>query len=114
MIAQTLASFYTSKVDDFDSLPPALEALTVLSKLSTFDDETAVEVYQACVCVQRRSILMRWSRVVENVNMKAYVQATRHLVYTLFDSLIATHRNGELRLSIENPYDLRLLCAKPD
>ncbi len=33
-------------------------------------------------------------RIVENVNMKAYVQATRHLVYVLFDSLIANHRNG--------------------
>ena len=35
-------------------------------------------------------------RVVEHVNMKAYVQATRHLVYVLFDSLIASHRNGKL------------------
>lgn len=32
--------------------------------------------------------------------MKAYVQATRHLVYVLFDSLLATHRNGELFVSV--------------
>jgi len=47
MIAQTLSRFYMSKLDDFDSLPPALEALTVLSRLPTFDDEAAVEVYHA-------------------------------------------------------------------
>ncbi|WWD04098.1 hypothetical protein V865_002163 [Kwoniella europaea PYCC6329] len=76
---QTLTNFYLSKLDDFDSLPPALGGLTVLSKLSTFDDDAAVEVYKG---------------VVENVNMKAYVQATRHLVYVLFDSLLATHRNA--------------------
>lgn len=35
-------------------------------------------------------------RVVDQINMKAYVQATRHLVYELFDSLLALHRSGEL------------------
>jgi DNA repair/transcription protein MET18/MMS19 len=39
---------------------------------------------------------MEGRSVVENVNMKAYVQATRHLVYVLFDSLIANHREGEI------------------
>ncbi|WRT69441.1 uncharacterized protein IL334_006427 [Kwoniella shivajii] len=76
---QTLTNFYLSKLDDFDSLPPALGGLTVLSKLSTFDDDAAVEVYKG---------------LVENVNMKSYMQATRHLVYVLFDSLLATHRNA--------------------
>ncbi|WWC65616.1 uncharacterized protein I303_108236 [Kwoniella dejecticola CBS 10117] len=76
---QTLIKFYLSKLDDFDSLPPALGGLTVLSKLSTFDDDAAIEVYKG---------------VVENVNMKAYIQATRHMVYVLFDSLLATHRSA--------------------
>ncbi|WWC93066.1 uncharacterized protein L201_008031 [Kwoniella dendrophila CBS 6074] len=76
---QTLTNFYISKLDDFDSLPPALGGLTVLSRLSTFDDDAAVEVYKG---------------IVENVNMKAYVQATRHMVYVLFDSLLAAHRNA--------------------
>ncbi|WVO13693.1 hypothetical protein L204_101314 [Cryptococcus depauperatus] len=75
----TLVQFYLSKLDDFDSLPPALNGLTVLSKLATFDDAMAVEVYQA---------------IVENINIKAYVQATRHLVYVLFDSLLTSHRNA--------------------
>ncbi|WVR08275.1 hypothetical protein IAU60_005322 [Kwoniella sp. DSM 27419] len=74
---QTLTNFYISKLDDFDSLPPALQGLTVLSKLPTFDDGAAVEVYQG---------------LVENVNMKSYAQAIRHSVYVLFDSLLATHR----------------------
>ncbi|WVF68679.1 hypothetical protein IAT40_003451 [Kwoniella sp. CBS 6097] len=76
---QTLTNFYLSKLDDFDSLPPALQGLTILSKLPTFDDTAAVDVYKG---------------IVENVNMKSYVQATRHLVYVLFDSLLATHRSG--------------------
>ncbi|KAK4683806.1 DNA repair/transcription protein MET18/MMS19, partial [Tremellales sp. Uapishka_1] len=77
--ARTLTTFYVSKLDDFDSLPPALTALTILSKLPTFDDDAAVDVYKG---------------VVENVNMKAYVQSTRHLVYVLFDSLLASHRKA--------------------
>ncbi|ODO00637.1 DNA repair/transcription protein MET18/MMS19 [Cryptococcus wingfieldii CBS 7118] len=72
-----LTSFYLSKLDDFDSLPPALSGLTVLSKLSTFDGSAAVDVYKG---------------IVENVNLKAYVQATRHMVYVLLDSLIGLHR----------------------
>lgn len=31
-------------------------------------------------------------RLCENVNMKAHVQAIRHLVYQVFDSLLALHR----------------------
>ncbi|WVQ96214.1 hypothetical protein IAU59_003318 [Kwoniella sp. CBS 9459] len=75
----TLTNFYINKLDDFDSLPPALQGLTILSKLPTFDDSAAVDVYKG---------------IVENVNMKSYVQATRHLVYVLFDSLLATHRSA--------------------
>jgi DNA repair/transcription protein MET18/MMS19 len=41
-----LTSFFLSKLDDFDSLPPTLQALTVLSKLPTFDDGAAEEVYR--------------------------------------------------------------------
>ncbi|KAK8849457.1 hypothetical protein IAR55_004790 [Kwoniella newhampshirensis] len=76
---QTLTNFYLSKLDDFDSLPSALNGLTVLAKLPTFDDAAAVEVYKG---------------VVEDVNMKSYAQATRHLVYVLFDTLLATHRSA--------------------
>jgi DNA repair/transcription protein MET18/MMS19 len=49
--AQTLTRFYLSKLDDFDSLAPALNALIVLSKQTTFDDEAAAEVYKGCVLV---------------------------------------------------------------
>lgn len=31
-------------------------------------------------------------RLCDNVNMKAHVQAIRHLVYQVFDSLLALHR----------------------
>lgn len=40
-----------SKLDDFDSLPPALNGLTTLSKLTTFDDTAAVDVYKRFVDV---------------------------------------------------------------
>ncbi len=40
-------------------------------------------------------------RLVEQVNLKAYVQATRHLAYVLIDSLLALHRKGkELLMSV--------------
>jgi DNA repair/transcription protein MET18/MMS19 len=32
-------------------------------------------------------------RLCDNVNMKAHVQAIRHLVYQVFDSLLALHRS---------------------
>jgi DNA repair/transcription protein MET18/MMS19 len=47
--AQTLTRFYLSKLDDFDSLSPALSALIVLSKQPTFDDDAAREVYRGWV-----------------------------------------------------------------
>ncbi|TXT13309.1 hypothetical protein VHUM_00676 [Vanrija humicola] len=77
--ARTLTNFYLAKLDDFDSLPPALDALLVLSKLPSFDDDTAVEVYR---------------EIVENVNMKAYAQSVRHQVYLLFDSFLTHHREA--------------------
>lgn len=49
--ATTLTNFYMSKLDDFDSLPPALNGLTTLSKLTTFDDTAAVDVYKRFVDV---------------------------------------------------------------
>ncbi|KAL1408286.1 hypothetical protein Q8F55_005092 [Vanrija albida] len=81
--ARTLTNFYLAKLDDFDSLPPALDALLVLSKLPTFDDDTAVEVYR---------------EIVENVNMKAYTQSVRHQVYLLFDSFLTHHRDALKRM----------------
>lgn len=77
--AQTLTRFFMSSLDDFDSLPVSLSALNVLAGFSTFDGEAAIEVFQS---------------VCQDVNMKAYVQATRHLVYVLFDTLLAKHRKG--------------------
>lgn len=46
-----MTNFFLAKLDDFDSLSPSLSALLVLSKLSatTFDDDTAVEVYRQYV-----------------------------------------------------------------
>jgi DNA repair/transcription protein MET18/MMS19 len=80
----TLTRFFISSLDDFDSLPPSLQALLVLSKLPTFDDDAAVEVYRA---------------LCEQVNMKGYTQVVRNMVYQLFDSFLAHHRNGESLLS---------------
>ncbi|ORX37979.1 Dos2-interacting transcription regulator of RNA-Pol-II-domain-containing protein [Kockovaella imperatae] len=83
---QTLTNFYTSKLDEFDALVPTLETLIVLSKLPTFDDETAITVYKA---------------ISEQLNMKAYVQAVRHAVYSVLDSLIALHRKALKNLGAE-------------
>ena len=44
--AQTLTNFFVSKLDEFDSLSVILETLTVLSKLSTFDDGSVEQVYR--------------------------------------------------------------------
>ena len=88
LVAQTLTRFYLSKLDDFDSLSPALSALIVLSKQSTFDDEAATEVHKGYVIMGS----LADASICDNVNMKAHVQAIRHLVYQVFDSLLALHR----------------------
>lgn len=88
---QTLTNFFVAKLDDSDALSPTLQALVILSKLPHFDDDAAVEVYRA---------------VVENVNMKAHVQAIRHLVYQIIDSLLALHRRAlkDMGLDFLNSY----------
>lgn len=40
--------------------------------------------------------------MVEQVNLKSYVQATRHLAYVLVDSLLALHRKGKPRVGQSN------------
>ncbi|RXK38054.1 hypothetical protein M231_04724, partial [Tremella mesenterica] len=82
----TLTRFYISKLDDADSLTPTLTALIILSKLPYFDDESAIEVYKA---------------LVENVNMKAHVQAIRHLVYQILDSFLAKHRKALKNMGLD-------------
>ncbi|KAL7424900.1 hypothetical protein Q5752_000586 [Cryptotrichosporon argae] len=89
--SRTLTTFYVSKLDDFESLAPSLSALLVLSKQPTFDDTAAVEAYRT---------------TVETINMKAYVQSTRYLVYQLLDSFLALHRKAfkELGADFINSY----------
>ena len=63
--ARTLTNFFLAKLDDFDSLSPSLSALLVLSKLSatTFDDDTAVEVYRQYVVVLDKRYLDKISHI---------------------------------------------------
>lgn len=44
-------------------------------------------------------------RIVENVNMRAYPQSTRHQVYLLVDALLAGHRSGKLS-ALTNSFQL--------
>lgn len=47
-------------------------------------------------CATVPGLQLTLGSICENVNMKSYVQAVRHMVYVLFDSLLATHRQGKL------------------
>ncbi|KAG8974923.1 hypothetical protein FRC05_006600 [Tulasnella sp. 425] len=76
--AHVLLTFYEQKLDDSDTVIPALHGLLTLVSLPTFASSDAVSLFQA---------------LVRHVNMKAHVQSTRYLVFRILDTLVAKHRN---------------------
>lgn len=47
--ARVMTTFLRSKLDDLDTVIPALRGLAVLTSLETFSDDAAVEMIESCV-----------------------------------------------------------------
>ncbi|THU86243.1 ARM repeat-containing protein [Dendrothele bispora CBS 962.96] len=76
--ARVLAKFYCSKLEDFDTIIPALKGLDTLTALPSFTEEDVLDTVNA---------------IFKHVRMKALAQNNRFLVFTIIDTLMARHRD---------------------
>ncbi|KAJ7576919.1 ARM repeat-containing protein, partial [Mycena floridula] len=72
-----LVVFYCEKLDDLETIIPALNGLVPLTSLSTCTAEDAQLIIGA---------------LFKHVNMKALVQSVRFFVFSIIDNLMARHR----------------------
>ncbi|KAM6497040.1 ARM repeat-containing protein [Amanita muscaria] len=75
---KVLTTFYCEKLDDTETIIPALKGLVTLSALPSFSSSEA-------------SIVIRG--IFNHVTMKALVQSVRFNVFTVIDTLMAKHRD---------------------
>ncbi|KAF9490145.1 ARM repeat-containing protein [Pleurotus eryngii] len=74
-----LTLFYCGKLDDTETIVPALDGLVALSKQPNLSSEDAVAVIRA---------------IFTYVKMKALVQAVRYHVFSIVDTLLTKHRKA--------------------
>ncbi|KAJ4473637.1 ARM repeat-containing protein, partial [Lentinula aciculospora] len=75
--ARVLTSFYCSKLEDSETVVPALKGLASLTKLPSSTSEDVPSILDA---------------VFVHVKMKGLVQSVRFFVFTIIDTLMARHR----------------------
>ena len=88
-----LISFYCEKLNDTETIIPALKGLVTLTALSSFTSEeasTVIEAYVYRTSGSHRTLTVH--RLFKYVKMKALVQAIRFNVFTIIDTLMAKHR----------------------
>ncbi|EJU03657.1 ARM repeat-containing protein [Dacryopinax primogenitus] len=78
---RVLTKFYIDKLEDLHVIVPALKGILSLESFSHFGDEEAVKVFEA---------------LVQNIKMRAHVQATRFIVFMIIDALLK-HRRDALK-----------------
>ncbi|KAI1791817.1 ARM repeat-containing protein [Ganoderma leucocontextum] len=78
---RTLVAFYCGKLEDTETIIPALKGLNTLTKLPLFASSDAVEVAKA---------------LFQHVKMNVLVQSQRFTVFSIIDNLVA-HRREALR-----------------
>ncbi|TEB36758.1 ARM repeat-containing protein [Coprinellus micaceus] len=74
---RTLANFYTDKLDDADTIIPALQGLVTLASFPTFGPAEATTVIEG---------------LLRHVKMKALTQNHRFKVFSIIDSVMANQR----------------------
>ncbi|KAI0629374.1 ARM repeat-containing protein [Trametes polyzona] len=76
---RVLTTFYCGKLEDTETIIPALKGLVTLTKLPAFAATDALEVIRA---------------IFSHVKMKALVQSQRFMVFTIVDNIVARHREA--------------------
>ncbi|KIJ20729.1 hypothetical protein PAXINDRAFT_160240 [Paxillus involutus ATCC 200175] len=75
---RVLATFYCSKLEDTETITPALKGLSYLVSFPSFSSNEVSDVLSA---------------IFLHVNMKALVQSTRFFVFNVIYSLMSSHRD---------------------
>ncbi|KAI0306124.1 ARM repeat-containing protein [Multifurca ochricompacta] len=75
---KVLVAFFASKLEDTETIIPALKGMLALTPIPVLVPENVVDICEA---------------VFTNVKMQALVQVQRHTVFSIFDSLVARHRD---------------------
>ncbi|KAJ1306672.1 hypothetical protein OPQ81_007667 [Rhizoctonia solani] len=73
---RVLTTFYCEKIQDADTVIPALDGLLTLVSLPTFGVNEATDTAQS---------------IVSHISMKSLVQSVRYVVFRIIDSLFAKH-----------------------
>jgi len=92
-----LCTFLLGKLEESENAVPALNGLNTLSTLKTFTGNEVRDTVTAYVRPDHSDRLESPNdpdRLFKHVNMRAHVQSTRHLVWTLLDGLVARHRES--------------------
>ncbi|KAL5536863.1 hypothetical protein ACEPAF_686 [Sanghuangporus sanghuang] len=76
---RVLVSFYSGKLEDPETVIPALKGLVSLTSLPTYSDPDAVESVKA---------------LFARIDTKSLNQSTRYLVFKILDTLVAGHRSA--------------------
>ncbi|CAE6466774.1 unnamed protein product [Rhizoctonia solani] len=74
--ARVLTTFYCEKIQDADTVIPALDGLLTLTALPTFGGNEAKDTAQS---------------IVDHISMKSLVQSVRYVVFRIIDTLFAKH-----------------------
>ncbi|CAE6485127.1 unnamed protein product [Rhizoctonia solani] len=74
--ARVLTTFYCEKIQDADTVVPALDGLLTLTSLPTFGANEAKDTAQS---------------IVSHISMKSLVQSVRYIVFRIVDALFAKH-----------------------
>ncbi|KAI0310724.1 ARM repeat-containing protein [Amylostereum chailletii] len=74
---KVLVTFFISKLEDIDTIIPALKGILALSPLPSLSDVDTIQLINA---------------LFTHVKMQALVQAQRLTVYSIFDTLMSRHR----------------------
>ncbi|KAH7335417.1 ARM repeat-containing protein [Rhizoctonia solani] len=73
---RVLTTFYCEKIQDADTVIPALDGLLTLASLPTFGANEAKDTAQS---------------IVKHISMKSLVQSVRYIVFRIIDTLFAKH-----------------------
>ena len=90
------------KLEESENTIPTIKGLNTLSTLKVFTSSEVRDTVAAYVELDHLDRLRSPNdpdRLFKNVNMRAHVQSTRHLVWILLDSLVARHRESGYTLS---------------
>ena len=97
-----LVNFYCNKLEDSETVMPAVKGFLPLAALPTYTTSDAIDTinaYVRCICVLSPQInFCPYFSLAKHLDMGACVQSTRYTVFSIIDILLANHREGDLLL----------------